>query len=340
MSSTTQFAKRLTVGLGLVAGLLLSAGSALAAPAADQVNVPGLNSTLRQVRVGPVSFFNSVKQQTFTAQQTGDLVGVWVAAACTGCGTEANSFVNIHVIDGKQDVLLDPPLSTWAGGNSGNLQYVSLNGPLPVKAGDTVRLTFGCSPASPGCLSSFSLVATAGDQYAGGALVDITNGVTTPLNADLVFISQMDNIVPPPTPQPAQSTGPTVQPQPRITLNDTDPSLQYSGSAWGYYPGRPTSFQDLQNDVHATLNNGDSVSYTFTGTGIAYVSEKSDGYGLVDVYLDGQLQQTVDANAVGVHNLGNQVLFSETGLSAGQHTLKLVKKSGVYMLIDALVVNS
>jgi hypothetical protein len=92
--------------------------------------------------------------------------------------------------------------------------------------------------------------------------------------------------------------------------------------------------------VHATLTNGDSVSYTFTGSGISYVSEKSDGYGLVDIYLDGQFQQTVDANAAGVHNLGNQVLFSKSGLGAGPHTLTLVKKSGVYMLLDALVVTS
>ena len=343
MSIIPDLPKRLAAGLGLIAGLLLSAGSALAAPVPDQVNVPGLNSTLRQVPVGPGSFFTSLKQQTFTAQQTGDLVGLWIAAACTTCGTEPNSFVNVHVITSTQDVLLDPPLSTWAGGNSGNLQYLPLNGALPIKAGDTVRLTFGCSPASPGCLGSFSLVAT-GDQYAGGGLVEVnTAAAPTPLHADLVFISQMDNIVPPPAPQPAESTQPqpTVQPRPQtVTVNDTDPGLQYSGSAWGYYPGRPGSFQDVHNDVHATLNNGDAVSYTFTGSGISYVSEKSDGYGLVDVYLDGQFQVTVDANAAGVHNLGNQVLFSKTGLSAGQHTLRLVKKSGVYMLLDALLVTS
>jgi hypothetical protein len=295
------------------------------------------------VRVGPGSFFTSQKQQTFTAGQTGDLVGVWIAASCTGCGTDVNSFVNVHVGTSTQDVLLDPPLSTWEGGNSGNLQYLSLGGALPVKAGDTIHLTFGCSPQSPSCLSSFSLVAT-GNQYGSGALVDLSSAAApVSLNADLVFISDMDNIVQPPTPQPAQSTAPvapTVQPAQRpLSVNDTDANLQYSGSGWGYYPGRPASFQDTQNDVHATLNNGDSVSYTFTGTGVSYVSEKSDGYGLVDVYLDGQFQQTVDANAAGVHNLGNQVLFSKTGLPTGQHTLKLVKNSGVYMLLGALVVN-
>jgi len=341
------FPKRAAAGLGLVTALMLGAGSlgagsAMAAPVPDQVNVPGLNSPLRQVRVGPSSFFADQKQQTFTAQQTGDMVGVWVAAACTGCGTDDNSFVNVHVTTATQDVLLDPPLSTWEGGNSGNLQYLSLDSALPVKSGETIKLTFGCSPASLSCLSSFSLVATTGDQYAGGALVDVTSsGVVTPLNADLVFISDLDNIVAPPTPQPAQSTQPQpVQPRPQtLVVNDADVGLQYSGSSWGYYPGRPASFQDVQNDVHATLNDGDSVSYTFTGVGIAYVSEKSDGYGLVDVYLDGQFQQTVDANAAGVHNQGSQTLFSRTGLAAGSHTLELVKKSGVYMLLDALIVN-
>jgi hypothetical protein len=335
MSLTPVLPKRLVAGLGLVAGLLLGAGSALAAPVPDQVNVPGLNSTVRQVRVGPASFFTSQTRQTFTTQQTGDLVGLWIAAACSGCGTDRNSFVNIHVGTATQDYLLTPPLSTWEGGNSGNLQYVSLGSALPVQAGDTVHVTFGCSPQSPSCLSSFALVAT-GDQYAGGGLVQVSSAAAaTPLNADLVFISEMDNIVPPPAPQPAQSTQP-----PTLVVNDTDPGLQYSGNSWGYYPGRPGSFQDVQNDVHATLTNGDAVSYTFTGTGIAYVSEKSDGYGLVDVYVDGQFQQTVDANAAGVHNQGNQVLFTKSGLSAGQHTIKLVKTSGVYMLLDALVVTS
>ena len=101
-------------------------------------------------------------------------------------------------------------------------------------------------------------------------------------------------------------------------VNDSDPRLVYSGSSWSSYKNRPTSVYDIQNDVHATTNTGDAVSYTFSGTGVTYISEKSDGYGLVDVYLDGALQTTVDANAPGVHNLGSQVLFNASGLSAGQ----------------------
>src|SRR5690242_18885071 len=73
----------------------LAVAPALAATA-DVVNVPGVNSATRLVAVGPGSFFTSEKQQTFTAQQTGNLVGVWVAAACSNCGSDLNAFVNVH----------------------------------------------------------------------------------------------------------------------------------------------------------------------------------------------------------------------------------------------------
>lgn len=183
--------KRFAVCVGLIASVLVAVSSALAAPSPDQVNAPGLSSTLRQIRVGPASLFTSQKQETFTAQQTGDLVGVWLAAACTGCGSDPSAFVNVHVFTPTRDVLLAPPLSTWAGGNSGNLQYVPLNAALPVKAGDIVRMTFGCSQASPSCLSSFSLVATEG-QHPGRGLVDLnTAAAGVLLNADLVFIPEV-----------------------------------------------------------------------------------------------------------------------------------------------------
>jgi hypothetical protein len=125
---------------------------------------------------------------------------------------------------------------------------------------------------------------------------------------------------------------------PAVVINDNDPGLRYGGAGWGYYPGRPSTFGDLQNDVHATPTNGDSVSYTFTGRGIGFVSEKSDGYGLIDVYLDGALVRTVDANLAHVNNLGGQTLFQVANPTPGQHTLRLVKKSGGFMVVDALVV--
>ena len=68
------------------------------------------------------------------------------------------------------------------------------------------------------------------------------------------------------------------------------------------------------------------------------MTERSVDEGQVDVYLDSVFQQTVDAGPPNLQNQGGQVLFSKTGLPAGQHILTLVKKSGALMLLDAISV--
>jgi hypothetical protein len=132
------------------------------------------------------------------------------------------------------------------------------------------------------------------------------------------------------------TTAPTPVPV-AATVNDTDPGLIYSGTGWGYYGGRPASFNDLANDVHATLTAGDAVSYTFSGTGVAYISEKSAGYGRADVYIDGTFKTTVDPNSATAQNMGGQTLYSISGLPSGRHTITITSKdAGLYTLIDAL----
>jgi hypothetical protein len=108
--------------------------------------------------------------------------------------------------------------------------------------------------------------------------------------------------------------------------------------SWNYSPGRPSSFHDYQNDLHYTTLNNNAVYYTFNGTGISYISEVSDGYGKVDVLLDGIYQTTVDANASGVHNKGGQILYKITGLPRGSHNISLLKRDGAYMLLDGFEV--
>ena len=81
--------------------------------------------------------------------------------------------------------------------------------------------------------------------------------------------------------------------------------------------------------MHATLNDGDSVTLVFYSTGVLFISELSDGYGQVEVYLDGTLVDTVDANRPGVANLGGQVLFTRNNLPRTQHVISQAKRSGV-----------
>ncbi|WP_051866561.1 right-handed parallel beta-helix repeat-containing protein [Streptomyces griseus] len=116
-------------------------------------------------------------------------------------------------------------------------------------------------------------------------------------------------------------------------VNDTDPAITYTGS-WSSSSGR--GLGDLYNDVHATTANGDSVSYTFTGTGIDVLSETNSDEGGIDVYVDGAKVQSV--SAAGSSRLAQQVVASVSGLAKGQHTIKLVKTGGTYMILDGFTV--
>ncbi|MFE7331733.1 alpha-L-fucosidase [Streptomyces sp. NPDC057565] len=112
--------------------------------------------------------------------------------------------------------------------------------------------------------------------------------------------------------------------------NDTDFLIRYVGS-WAGSSGRPG---DLNGDVHYTRTDGDSAEFTFSGSGIEYITERNTDMGQVDVYLDGTLKGTVDCYSATKQT--QQVLFKADGLTAGTHTIRVVKKSGTYMLVDAL----
>jgi hypothetical protein len=118
-------------------------------------------------------------------------------------------------------------------------------------------------------------------------------------------------------------------------INDTDAGIVYTGT-WSY--GANRTHGEYQADVHFTAANGDSVSYTFNGTGISYITETYTDEGNVSFYIDGVLQQTV--SCVSATRVAQVAVFTASGLSSGTHTLKAVKVDGTYMLIDALIITS
>ena len=117
-------------------------------------------------------------------------------------------------------------------------------------------------------------------------------------------------------------------------VNDDEAHATYSGPSWRVAAGR--ALGDHADDVHYATANGDSVSYTFTGTGLQVLSERNSDEGAIDVYVDGVKTTTVTANAAS--RAAQQAVVSVTGLAKGQHTLKLVKASGQYMLVDGFTV--
>ncbi|WP_239627260.1 GDSL-type esterase/lipase family protein [Paenibacillus sp. H1-7] len=116
-----------------------------------------------------------------------------------------------------------------------------------------------------------------------------------------------------------------------VMHNDTDASAVYTGSGWKLSSSR--GFGDYMDNVHATRTNGDYVEYTFTGSRIDYITETNADEGNVDVYIDGVFQATV--NCYSATRYAQATVFSKSGLSSGTHTIKLVKTSGTWMLVDA-----
>ncbi|SDE12588.1 X2-like carbohydrate binding domain-containing protein [Glycomyces harbinensis] len=115
-----------------------------------------------------------------------------------------------------------------------------------------------------------------------------------------------------------------------VPVNDDSPEIAYTGS-WGHSTGR--GMGDHQDDVHYSESNGDAVEYAFVGTGVDYVTETHESQGEVDVYLDGEFQETVDTHQAEGRGV-QQVVYSVADLPNGAHTIRLEKKSGQFMLLD------
>ncbi|SNS69563.1 Carbohydrate binding domain X2 [Asanoa hainanensis] len=91
---------------------------------------------------------------------------------------------------------------------------------------------------------------------------------------------------------------------------------------------------DHLDDVHATTRNGDSVSYTFTGTGVDWITAVAPDQGLVDIFVDGKLTGRVDTH--GAARATRRTAYSVSGLPNKQHTFKAVKVSGDVLRTDVI----
>jgi alpha-L-fucosidase 2 len=113
-------------------------------------------------------------------------------------------------------------------------------------------------------------------------------------------------------------------------VNDTD--LTY-GANWFQTTAR--GYGDYNDDTHHTNTVGAEASYTFSGTGVEYLSERFSDMGNVDVYIDNVFQTNVNLNVGGARQ-AQQVVYSKTGLASGQHTIRIVNKSTSVGMVDAL----
>ena len=116
-------------------------------------------------------------------------------------------------------------------------------------------------------------------------------------------------------------------------INDGDPAISYTGT-WNYSQGRDLLAGDFKADVHVTLNDGDFFEYTFRGTGVRIIGPADTGTGNIEVFIDNVSQGTI--NVTSTQYEPQNVYLSKTDLTAGSHTVKVVKRGGTYMQLDAI----
>lgn len=99
-------------------------------------------------------------------------------------------------------------------------------------------------------------------------------------------------------------------------VDDRDASLIYSGT---WHNDSSSTF--LNDTARYTSDTNASVSFTFTGTAIQWYGQNDTNFGTAKVYIDGILAETVNVNGP---MISQKLLFSRTGLPAGEHTILVV----------------
>lgn len=118
-------------------------------------------------------------------------------------------------------------------------------------------------------------------------------------------------------------------------VDDTSGEAVYSGT-WTNRQNTPADANEYGKGVHYTVVNGASVTVAFSGTAVALLDSLAPTHGDIGVSIDGGPEQIVNAYSTSTQNF--QVIYQTSGLSAGSHTIKLTKHSGIHMVFDAIFI--
>ena len=85
-------------------------------------------------------------------------------------------------------------------------------------------------------------------------------------------------------------------------------------------------------DCTYTTNDGSYFEFEFCGTGVEFYTTKSAEMGEVDIYIDGNLKETI--NLQSGNAVSQQKVYEVSGLDEGLHTIRDVKKNGNKLAVD------
>ena len=86
------------------------------------------------------------------------------------------------------------------------------------------------------------------------------------------------------------------------------------------------------SDYTYTTNDGSYFEFEFCGTGVEFYTAKSPEMGDVEIYIDGELRQTISLQSQNAEY--QQKVYEVSDLNEGIHTIKGVKKNGSKLAVD------
>ncbi|MEU0479256.1 hypothetical protein ABZ260_08760 [Streptosporangium sp. NPDC006013] len=130
-----------------------------------------------------------------------------------------------------------------------------------------------------------------------------------------------------------------------VMVNDDDPRVKYHAQAdWDDVNDQPMNNNDYHHDLHRTNKVNSWASFTFTGTGIEYVTQRDQGSGKVGFKINGQPASPADIDAsknedgtpTNDAHRGGLTLWSFRGLEYGTHTIDVTNlEDGTWTQLDA-----
>lgn len=115
------------------------------------------------------------------------------------------------------------------------------------------------------------------------------------------------------------------------SVNDT---TKFTFSSTGWNPQTGSGYINGQNTWSNKANA--EFTYTFDGTKVYLMGTKDPGHGSADVYIDGQLVETINTNATS-RSTGTKI-FESADLTDGHHTLRVVAKTSAAIGVEAAYV--
>lgn len=115
------------------------------------------------------------------------------------------------------------------------------------------------------------------------------------------------------------------------SVNDT---TKFTFSSTGWNPQTGSSYINGQNTWSNKANA--EFTYTFDGTKVYLMGTKDPGHGSADVYIDGQLVETINTNATS-RSTGTKI-FESADLTDGHHTLRVVAQTSAAIGVEAAYV--